>query len=48
MYPIEHVLKTLKAYLRIKAWPKSLMVEKYIYDKNIGFVTKYMQKFKHV
>jgi hypothetical protein len=48
MYPIEHVLKTLKAYVWNRAWLKALMVERYIYDKNIGFVIKYMQKFKHV
>jgi hypothetical protein len=48
MYPIECVLKTLKVYVRNKARPKTLMVERYIYDENIGFVTKYMQKFKHV
>jgi len=44
MYPIESVLKTLKVYVRNKAWPKALMVEKYIYEENIGFVSEYMQK----
>lgn len=35
MYPIECVLKTLKAYVRNKEQLKALMVERYIYDKKI-------------
>jgi hypothetical protein len=48
MYPIEHALKTFKAYVQNKARLEASIVEGYIYDKTIGFVTKYMQEFKHV
>jgi hypothetical protein len=39
MYPIEQALKMFKTYLRNRARPKASMVERYIYDKTIGFVT---------
>jgi hypothetical protein len=48
MYPIERALKTFKAYVQNKARPEASMAEGYIYDKTIGFVTEYMQEFKHV
>ncbi len=48
MYPIERALKTFKAYVRNKARPEASMAEGYIYDETIGFVTEYMQEFKHV
>jgi hypothetical protein len=48
MYLIERALKMLKTYVRNKAHPKASMVEGYIYDKTIGFVTKYMQDFSDV
>jgi hypothetical protein len=48
MYPIERALKTFKAYMRNKARPEASMAKGYIYDETIGFVTKYVQEFKHV
>ncbi len=37
-----------KTYVRNRARPEASMVEGYLYDKTIGFVTKYMQDFSHV
>jgi len=48
MYFIECALKTFKAYVQNKVRPEASMAKGYIYDETIGFVTKYMQEFKHV
>jgi hypothetical protein len=45
MYPVESYMKTLKAYVRNMARPKASMVEGYLKDKCIGFVTEYRQRF---
>ena len=45
MYPIERYMKTLKGYVRNMARPEASMVEGYIKDECIGFITKYLQRF---
>jgi len=48
MYPIERALKMFKTYVKNRVCPKASMVERYLYDKTIGFVILYMQDFSHV
>jgi hypothetical protein len=45
MYRGERCMKTLKNYLRNMARPKAFMVEGYLKDECIGFVTEYLQRF---
>jgi hypothetical protein len=45
MYPIERYMKTLKAYIRNMARPEASMVEGYLKDECIGFITEYLQRF---
>jgi hypothetical protein len=48
MYPIERAMKVFKGYVRNRARPKASMVEGYMLDETIGFVTKDMREFVHV
>jgi hypothetical protein len=45
MYRGERCMKTLKNYLRNMARPKAFMVEGYLKDECIGFITEYLQRF---
>lgn len=38
-------MKTLKGYVRNMSRPKASMVEGYLKDECIGFVTEYLQRF---
>jgi hypothetical protein len=48
MYPIGRAMKVFKGYVRNRSRPKASMVEGYIMDETIGFVTEYLQNFYHV
>jgi hypothetical protein len=48
MYLIEQYMKTLKKYIRNLAWPEGSMVEGYVHDECLGFVTEYLQRFQVV
>jgi hypothetical protein len=45
MYPVERYMKTLKGYVRNMARPEASMVEGYLKDECLGFVTEYLQRF---
>jgi hypothetical protein len=45
MYPMERNMKTLKGYVRNMAQPEASIVERYLKDECLGFVTKYLQRF---
>jgi hypothetical protein len=45
MYPIKRYMKTLKLYVRNMAWPEASMVEGYIQDECLGFITEYLHRF---
>jgi hypothetical protein len=45
MYPMERCMKTLKNYMRNMTRPEASMVEGYIKDGCVGFVTEYLQRF---
>jgi hypothetical protein len=45
MYPVERYMKTLKRYVRNMARPEASMVEGYLKDECLGFVTEYLQRF---
>jgi hypothetical protein len=47
MYLIERTIKVFKRYVHNKTRLKTSMVERYILDETIGFVTKYMKEFVH-
>ena len=46
MYPIERYMKTLKNHVRNMARPEACMVEGYLKDECIGFITEYLQSFE--
>jgi hypothetical protein len=48
MYPIERAMKVFKGYVRNRSRPEASMAEGYILDETIGFVTEYLQDFRHV
>jgi hypothetical protein len=48
MYPIERMMKVLKGYVRNMSQLERSMVEGYVLDETMGFVTKYLQEFQHV
>ncbi len=48
MYPIEQAMKVFKGYVRNRSRLEASMAEGYILDETIGFVTKYLQDFRHV
>jgi hypothetical protein len=48
MYPMERYMKTLKTYVHNMVMPKVSMVEWYIWDECLGFITKYLQRFEVV
>jgi hypothetical protein len=48
MYPIERAMKVFKGYVRNRSRPEASMAEGYMVDETIGFVTKYLQNFRHV
>ncbi len=41
-------MKVLKGYVRCMAWLEGSMVEGYMLDKILGFVTYYLHEFEHV
>jgi hypothetical protein len=41
-------MKVFKGYVRNRSRPEASMVEGYILDETIGFVTEYLQDFRHV
>ncbi len=45
MYLIERYMKTFKTYVRNMARPEGSMVEGYIRDECLGFITEYLQRF---
>ena len=45
MYLVERYMKTLKSHVRNMARPEACMVEGYLKDECIGFVTEYLQAF---
>jgi hypothetical protein len=45
MYPMERYMKTLKGYVRNMARLEASMVEGYLKDECLGFVTEYLQRF---
>jgi hypothetical protein len=48
MYPVERYMKMLKTYVRNMAQPEASMVEGYLNDECIGFITEYLQRFEVV
>jgi hypothetical protein len=48
MTPLEQMMKVLKGYVRSMAQPEGSMVEGYMLEKTLGFVTKYLHEFEHV
>jgi len=46
MYPYEHYFKTLKGYVRNYAKPEGSIAQGYQIEQALGFVTKYMAKYK--
>jgi hypothetical protein len=48
MYPIEQAMKVFKGYVCNRSRQEASMAEGYILDKTIGFVTEYLQDFRHV
>jgi len=48
MYPTEWMMKVLKDYVYSMVQPKGSMVEGYVLEETLGFVTKYLQEFEHV
>jgi len=48
MYPMERYMKTFKTYVRNMVRPKGSMVEGYIQNECLGFITKYLQRFEVV
>ena len=46
MYPVERYMKVLKNHVRNMARPKACMVEGYLKDECIGFITEYLQRFE--
>jgi hypothetical protein len=42
MYPIERMMKVLKGYVRNMSQLERSMVEGYVLDETMGFVTKYL------
>ncbi len=45
MYPVEPMMKVLKGYVRNMSQFEGSMVEGYILDETMGFVTKYCKSF---
>ena len=45
MYPMKRYMKTLKNYMRNMTRSEASMVEGFIKDGYVGFVTKYLQRF---
>jgi hypothetical protein len=45
MYPVEKYMKTLKGYVWYMARPEASMVERYLKEECLGFVTEYLQSF---
>ncbi len=41
-------MKILKGYVHSMAQPKGSMVEGYVLEETLGFVTKYLHEFQHV
>jgi hypothetical protein len=41
-------MKVFKGYVRNRSRPEASMAEGYILDETIGFVTEYLQDFRHV
>ncbi len=41
-------MKVLKGYVHSMAWLVGSMVEGYVLDKTLGFVTNYLHEFEHV
>jgi hypothetical protein len=48
MYRIERAMKVFKGYVRNRSRPEASMAEGYMVDETIGFVTEYLQDFRHV
>ncbi len=48
MYLVEIYMKTLKTYVCNMVKPKGSMVDGYIKDECLGFITKYLQRFEFV
>ncbi len=48
MYLVEWMMKVFKGYVHNMSQLKGSMVERYVLDETMGFVTKYLQEFQHV
>jgi len=48
MTPLEQMMKVLKGHVHSMAQPKGSMVEGYMLEKRLGFMTKYLHEFEHV
>jgi hypothetical protein len=45
MYLVEWMMKVFKGYVHNMSQLKGSMVERYVLDETMGFVTKYLQEF---
>jgi hypothetical protein len=48
MYLVKRYMKTLKDYVRNMVRPEASMVEGYLKEECLGFVTEYLQRFNAV